>query len=434
MPFTSPLRAACVLLAALALPLSVAAQTDVEQALADSLVRASGGVFDDTLKPPTNPPAFTNESSRLITLRPGDWSPEFPVPFRRREQLGLQDSPPLLLSYDRADGLYLGIGANSPARMFKERRVQGHVGFGYAFGSHYWQVLGGFSVDFGPLSAPLRVGSEGHIITDTKDAWKMGVDENTAFALIAGIDNRDYFERNGFSVSARKYFSPRVAIGAEYRVDRYHNARREVGWSVFGPEQPFYEVPAITEGTMSSALVSLVFDYMALRSWDEVQFGLEAQAEFGSMDGNFEQYVVDARLKTTVIEERVWLALRGRLGSVTGAAPLQRLFTIGGAGTLPGFRQNEYQGNRMALLQSDVLIAPIRRLGLRVIVSNDFATIATTGESSGLMAGFLDDVSDIKYSPGIYLGSSTGAFRIGYAFRTDVFADPRFIVRVAQPF
>ena len=434
-----------IALAALILaPLALAAQpaaddadeaaTNPDQAAADSLVATSNGLFNHSLTTKSIRPQVEVESRKQMRLRPADWSPAFPVPFRRADLLGLEDTPPLLVSYDRADGLYLGVGANSPARMLRERRLQGYVGFGYAFGSHYWQALGGFAVDLLDAHTPLRVGTEGHIITDTRDAWKMAVDENSFAALLAGQDNRDYFQRSGFSMYVRKFLTPRIGLGVEYRMDNYTNSKREIGWSLFGPSQPFAEVPAVREGNMSSLLVNLTVDYMAMKSWDAPQFGLEAQAEFGTQNGAFETYVVDARLKTTVVRDLAWLAVHARLGSSTGNAPPQRRFTVGGNGTLPGFPFDAFEGNRMLLLQTDLLIAPIKGVPLRIILSNDFATIANTAHSSGALAGFLENVEDILYSPGIYMGTATGVFRIGYAFRTDVFADPRLVIRVARPF
>src|SRR5205085_11728423 len=112
----------------------------------------------------------------------------------------------------------------------------------------------------------------------------------------------------------------------------------------------------------------------------------------------------DARLKTTVISDIVWLAVRGRIGSVTGSAPAQKLFTIGGFGTLPGYPQNEYGGNRMLLLQTDLLLNFIPGGHGRIILSNDFGAVSTTGTGSGIFGGFPKHISDFLYSPGIYVG------------------------------
>lgn len=406
------------------------AQPGDPDAAADTMMKDNDFLFDSlTFSTPLN----DDVSLPLDQIRPAGWSPEFATPYRRVDYLGLEDAPALLLSYDRADGLYLGLGSNIPSEVFFSNRLQGHFGFGYSFGSHYWQVLGGLKRDFLSENAPLRLTAEGHIITDTRDAWKMAVNENTAFALLAGVDTRDYFQRRGFSVGAQQFLNRRIGVKAEYRLDSYKSSRREAGWSLFGPEQPFHEVPPIAEGRMSSVVINLIADYMSLRSWDEGQFGLEAQAEFGSLEESFQHYVLDARARLTAVERWVWLAARVRVASATGNAPPQRLFTIGGYGTIPGYDQNAYGGNRLLLLQTDLIVRIYPRVAFCLIFENNIGGVTMTSPDDGALAAF-PELSALKYSTGIYLGFPTGSFRAGFAFRTDIFADPEFVVRLSRPF
>jgi len=409
---------------------------DEIEAAADSLVSDFDDILFDSTTIARGLPLAGDESAPLIQRRPSGWAPELPVfGFRRRDLLGLQDTPPYFIGYDRADGLFLGLGGNSPATLFREHRLQGYFGFGYSFGSHYWQVYGGLNRDFLTTERPLRIGVEGHILTDTHDAWKMDRNENSLFALLAGIDTRDYFQRRGFSVSIQQFLGPRMALKGEYRYDNYSNSQREAGWSLFGPEQPFSEVPQIRKGLMSSFVANLLVDYIALRSWDQAQAGLEAQAEFGSMgDDDFAQYIADARLKITLLDEWLWLAAHGRIGATIGETPPQKLFTLGGFGTLPGFPQNIYGGNRLLLLQTDLLLSPFPELGLRVILENNFGYTGMADSSAGPLDGFGGDLTAFNYSIGAYLGTAAGRFRIGFAFRTDIFADPVFVIRLGQPF
>lgn len=406
------------------------AQERTAQTDADSLVQTNDDLFEGLDSLDLNQTSTTESELRRGPL-PSGISRKFGLNPGQLDLLGLQDNY-AWLSYDRADGLYLGIGSDLPARNFIERRVQGYFGFGYAFGAHYWQVFGGLSRDFLTQEAPLRIGIEGHLLTDTRDAWKMGNAENTAYAMLAGIDARDYYQRRGFSVSAQQFFSPRIALKAEYRWDNYRNSQREIAWSLFGPKQPFVEVPPIQEGRMNSVVVSALADFMTRRTWNDPQFGVEAAIEFGSIDQNFTQLVVDARMKLMIADDLLWTAIRARLGSVTGEAPPQKLFTIGGLGTLPGYPQNRYIGNRMLLVQTDLLLKPFG--GLRIIVENNFGAVSITSPTSDLFGGFPDKLTRFMYSPGIYLGSATGAFRIGASWRTDIFEAPEFVMRFSQPF
>jgi hypothetical protein len=423
------------------------AQSDADRR-ADSAMRRRDDLFQfevgaDTSGEETPPVTSANY--------PPTWDPEFSARFTRRDLLGLRDHP-FFVTYDRADGLELRAGADLPRELFTERRLQGHVGVGYGFGSHYWQAAGGLRADFLSEETPLRIGAEGHIVTDTRDAWKMDPVENTLYAVIAGGDARDYFQRRGASVSIESFITPRTSIAAEYRYDRYRNSRREVDWSIFGPEHPFREVPSIVEGPMQSVAATFLADYMSLRSWSDPQFGVSAQAEFGwgedrnvltssndNVTYSFQSYIVDARLKTTIAPRTLFVALRLRAGAAVGDAPPQRLFTIGGVGTLPGYPQNEYTGNRLLLVQTELLVQPFASgvgRNIRIVLSNDVGAVSmadSTDRDNPLALGPAS-IGDWKYSPGIYIGSPAGHVLIGVAWRTDVMESPQFVMRFAQVF
>jgi hypothetical protein len=427
-------------------------QTAVDRRL-DSVMRSRDELFGVRVPDSLDEDAAQRDTASRF---PHTWYPEFSPRFGRRDLLGLRDRH-FLLTYDRADGLFLGAGADIPRSLFEDTRMQGHVGFGYAFGSHYWQVSGGARYDLLDVETPLRLSAEGHILTDTRDAWKMDVVENTLYAALAGGDARDYFQRRGFSVGIEKYLLPRVSIAAEYRHDRYRSSRREVGWSLFGPEQPFREVPPVADAALRSFAFTLQADYLSLRSWSEPQFGIAIEAELGSGEDrpddlekslrtfDMQSFVVDARLKTAVIPGVLWLALRARAGATTSDGETlrdglpQRWFTIGGVGTLPGFPDNEFAGNRMLLVNTDLLFRPIASgigRNLRIIVSNDAGAVSVAGP------GDRDDpftigpasISDWKYSTGIYLGAPAARFRIGVAWRTDRMESPRFVMRLSETF
>jgi hypothetical protein len=409
------------------------AQGDVDAA-ADSLVHRDSLLFEPAVTVPDEP--MGDEEHDNIPgsrYRLYQATPEFSVRYGREDLLGLRDRL-FVIGYDRADGFYIGAGADLAAHHFLEKRLQGYVGGGYAFGSHYWQVSGGLSRDLLAEEYPLRVGVEAHIMTDTKDAWKLGVVENTLFAALAGIDARDYFQRRGFSLTLQQFLEPRSSVSAEYRRDNYRNSRREAGWSLFGPEQPFHEVPPVREGAFSSAVISVATDYMTLRDWRAPQFGFAAQLELGLGEETFRQLVVDARLKSVLVSQFAWLGLHLRLGSASNDAPPQKRFTIGGFGTLPGYPQNAYEGDRMMLLQTELLVAPHKSLrNLRIILSNDFGAVASV-PGEGLLSGIPTDPAHYLHSVGIYLGTPAARFRIGAAWRTDRSGPPTFVVRLAQRF
>lgn len=409
-----------------------AAQTPSSRA-GDTLVSRAG----DSLAPhlPVDP-ARVKDTTALMIARSALalWRPHFSGGFSTPDLLGLQDRYSMV-RYNRAEGLFVGIGGDLPVADYLLNRMHGYFGFGYAFSAHYWQVFGGLGRDFLTKEQPLRVSAEGHIITDTKDAWKMDVNENTLYALLAGVDVRDYYQRNGFSVSLQQFVSPHLVASAGYRYDNYISMQREAGWSLFGPKQPFLPNPPVRQGVMHTVYANILVDYMTNRNWDVPHIGMQFGAEFGLGGANrFGQYVLDIRLKHAFFDGVVAVAGRARLGSVTGDAPAQKLFTIGGYGALEGFPQNAYGGNRLALFQTDLIFHPISKLPVCVIFQNDFGRVAISDTSAPVTDALLGKLASYKYSTGVYIGSPTGLFRLGVAWRTDVYAVPKFVLRFAERF
>jgi hypothetical protein len=182
--------------------------------------------------------------------------------------------------------------------------------------------------------------------------------------------------------------------------------------------------------------VTLLADYMTLRGWQEPRFGVEAVMEFGIGSADFQNLVVDGRLKWDIVPTVLSVASRLRVGSASDGTPRQKHFSIGGFGTVPGYPQNEYVGNRMVLFQSDLLATPLPHVlpGLRIILSNDLGAVAVADSAAGLLEGFPGEARNYLYSPGIYLGTRTGTIRIGVAWRTDIAETPRFVIRLNERF
>lgn len=422
-------------LISLAQPLASRAQSEADRA-ADSLVRHDTRLFAHDL---TDSFEVRDARDTLFWHRPFPLEGHvrfFPIDDAVTDFFGLQDQYSIL-RYNRADGLYLGVGSDLPLRPYVERRLRGWFTLGYGFGSHYWQTSAGLQRDFLSRSAPLRIGIEGHILTDTRDAWKMGPIENTLFSALAGIDARDYFQRRGFSASIQKFLDERFGIGFEYRNDSYRNARREVNWSLFGPSHPFDDVPPIAEGSLRSVVIALIDDHITEQGIEDFRWGFGAMAEIGIDQTKFAQYVFDARLKTPAVPRTAWIGARFRFASATGDAPPQRLFTLGGFGSLPGYPQNGMAGNRMLLLETDLMVAPFDRYpfdDLRILLENNIGTVASTSTDSSPLEGLPSDASAYKHSIGLYLASPDGRLRIGVARRTDISARTIFAMRLAAPF
>lgn len=418
-------------------PTSLACQVPQAEAIADSMVARQPRLFDSLRT--VDGPALTAEERRGFLLSPAQgWSLEMLPRSTPIELLRLTERR-TLPGYSSADGLYIGIGSDRPQRIFSAEQLFGYAGGGYGFGSHYWQVYGGLYYDFFTRPLRLRIGLEGHIITDTRDRWKMEELESTMFAAVAGLEPRDYFQRRGYSLGATKQLGSRTSVSVEYRYDRYANSHREASWSIFGIDHPFDSPPPVRQGEMRSVAANMQLDYTTLRSWSSPKFALAGEVEFGEMnEGSFTTLTLDGRLKSTLVDDLLWVSARARISSSSGESPPQRMVSIGGFGSLPGYPQNEFRGNRMVLLQTDLLFSPFALLTsatylkmLRIIFSNDIGGVSAVSGSNPLLTGFPSRIQEIHYSPGVYVGTATGVLRLGIAWRTDVGRAPVVVLRLA---
>ena len=79
----------------------------------------------------------------------------------------------------------------------------------------------------------------------------------------------------------------------------------------------------------------------AIRAVAEIGRGLEGDFEFN-------RYTVDGRVFTP-LNGVMSLGLRGRAGYATTGAPIQKQFTIGGAGSVRAYPQNVFFGSKMVV-------------------------------------------------------------------------------------
>ena len=376
-----------------------------------------------------------------LRYRPEQWSARPGMRLADRDVLGLRNRPHVL-TFDRADGLALRAGSHLPSVILtSDARMYGHASIGYAFGSHYWQASASIGREFFDTAAPTRLTIDGHVITDTRDEWKMDALENSVYAGLAGGDARDYFQRRGFGITLEQSLSTRVRVALAYRNDDYRSSRREVGWALFGPSQPFREVPSVREGVMRSMAIRLIADYVTLRGVHQPRFSFALEAEAGAGDATqriaaFQSFIADVRLRVSMWSDIASVGLHARAGASSGSAPPQRQYTIGGVGTVPGYPQNDYAGHHMYLLRTELLLRPLRRGPLRhicIAVTNDFAAVARATDASNTLSVASPSLRDWKYSPGIDIGTLDGRLRAGVAWRTDVAAMPTFVLRLSRP-
>jgi len=372
---------------------------------------------------------------------------------------GMLHGSDAIFRYDRVNGLLLGLGHEKQFYWDGVQQHSPHGFLGYGFAVHRWQYQLGWDLWSGNLNR-FELGGDYHYGIDTKDSWLIGDGENTAAAILFRQDFRDYFGRKGFSVHAAQYFSPQIRLQVSYGSDKYESLPQETNWSVFRPDHHFRMNPAIDDGSLKS-----VSGQVDIATYDENRRGEggwrirvtgeyagdKAPKDLGG-DFSFTQCTADVRRYQPIAD---WgeLRLRGRGGRTIGDAPRQRIYELGGIGSLPAFPFKAYSGSDMFLGNAELILngTILRELPVVSWFTHDLAIIlfgdagkvsgktfilCYPGSEEGLMSGFSfeNGTEGWKSDLGIGVGSRSGNVRLLFAWRTDIPSPAKIIFRISQSF
>lgn len=364
----------------------------------------------------------------------------------------------VVLRYNRVENIFLGLGSEKHYYWDGTHHYSIYGSIGYGFKSYQWRGNLGvtrqfaFPDDEAGSSHILEIGAEAHSYTDSKDQWLIGVGENSLAAFFIHEEFRDYFERQGITALVAWYYQrPELTtqVKVEMNFDEEASMPKRTDWSLFGGEKRFPENPSIDEGRMRSVVVSAGFNTASktrhgMRGWTLYGTAEFSDEELGS-DFSFSQLILDVR-RYQPLGWHSGLNLRVRCGTSGGSLPVQRIYDIGGLGTLPAFSFKDQSGNRMLLgnieyiVNGDVLgdldFWPSWLMRhINILVFADAGWVDSAPITASWTEGF-DSIglSSFRSDLGFGFASRTGAFRIGWAWRTDKEEPAHFVFRVARPF
>jgi hypothetical protein len=354
---------------------------------------------------------------------------------------------PVLVQYNRVDGLFLGIG-KSEIHPWETKKKYGFYGsLGYGFALHRWRYSVGMDLFPGERDR-LEAGIEYHDLTDTRDSWIMNKNENSAAAFFIHEDFYDYFGRRGFSVHGSVYPSHQIRARIDYLTDEYTSLPWKTDWALFGGGKHFRPNPSITDGLMRSLILSLDYSTIDQKWWERSGWDFHASAEYtGDNYGGdfaFNRYLLDIRRYQRVTNFSK-LSTRIRIGSSHGILPYQKLFEFGGIGTLNAYPYKDFFGNRMVLANVEYLIHgstfdesdfwPLEILSpfsLALFLDAGWATYVPTRLSYS--DGFTTlSWNTLKSDVGFGIGSRDGTLRVAWAWRTDHRSAPVVFFRISRP-
>ncbi|MBI5868387.1 MAG: BamA/TamA family outer membrane protein [candidate division Zixibacteria bacterium] len=265
------------------------------------------------------------------------------------------------VSYDRVDGLRPGARLGFQRSQFTPRL---EIWSGYGFASKRWQ----FRVELRQRllkSADLEAAGSIFRLTSTEDDSVVSGTENTIFAVLTGTDYRDYFGADGGELAVTYKYRERSVLTVRYRNIDYRRmkAHGEL-WHLFRADHDFRPnfstLPVDADslephGRASSAIIELG---MVPRERSGTLVGLNGQALLilevagGLLGGryDYQRFIADV---SGWWDSGRWhhVRLRALYGIARHELPPNKLFYLGGLGTLPGYSQKSLPGEEVFLGQ-----------------------------------------------------------------------------------
>lgn len=381
------------------------------------------------------------------------------VPYRIsntfQEDLAVRDIElsPFWLGFNRVEGFSLHAGSGKRLYWDGSIALSLYGQLGYAFKAHRWRGQLGATRQFvAGNDGLIEIGGEVYSLTDTKDEWVVGRSENDLAAFFFHRDYRDYYDREGFSLYSGYYLnSPRFSthIRVQYLNEIHSGMRNRTDWALFVRDRSFRFNPEIDEGRLNAVRVAFNLSSVKPSPRQLDGWSLLAATEYSSLslnsDFDYTQYILDVR-RYQPISTYDNFNVRFRAGSSTGDLPVQRIYELGGLGTLPAYPHKMFFGNRMLLLNAEYIVRGdiLSQLafvprglfgGLTLLFFFDTGWTGIAEQSAGVFERF-DDFSfnKLNTSIGFGLGSRNGNTRLGFAWRTDRTSSAVVFVRVERPF
>ena len=274
--------------------------------------------------------------------------------------------------YNRVDGFAPGARARIFLFAPSLEPVEGYAHVSYGLAAEKARFALGVRRSLGQRTR-LTLGYEFHDLTDTDDSFRaIGLEKPKGRKVFFSIFE-NYYARRGHEVSALLRASRRVQLGLNWRSDRYTSLPIEADGSLFF-DKDAPASPPVAEGSMRSLMATARWSPSALFADADVENdallvrnpygtafvraqGFRAEASFEWADPSLGGKLFFHRLIVHLRGSR-HLALRH---SLTGRAlfgagkdlPPQRLFVLGGMGTLRGRPLGARTGERMAMATAE---------------------------------------------------------------------------------
>ena len=300
-----------------------------------------------TPAPSTPAPATPAPPPPTPAFRPADWETLY---------TGLPEAthlaPLVRIRYNRVDGPALHLGGAVVNE--REPRPLLYAAAGYAFSRERLLYDAGFEA---PLGDRRRIRVSGSVFrrTATEDGWIVGETENTFFTLFARTDYRDHYEAEGIDGSVSWEPGRDFALGVGASSEDVRSLRTETRFSIFGRDDEFRPNPPIQDGKegvlsiftrIGPSILPPVGGTKGEVTYERAGSPIDGDSEYGRLRG-----AVKTRLRLSPGQVARARVIGG--ATVDGDLPPQKVWHVGGIGTLRGHEYKRFSGDQFLLANAE---------------------------------------------------------------------------------
>jgi hypothetical protein len=327
---------------------------------------------------------------------------------------------------------------------FNHSYVAGHLS--YKFASERVGYALGFERPFFH-TRKLYVGGEVHDLTATDDQWQLSSLEASLAAVGPRLSYRDYYRRRGIQVGAQFRPHPQIEFLGFWRSEREEPLPVTSDFSFWNSDDPFRPNRPAADGHLNALILGATvdgpgferesldatyrrhqldtfygqtLDYPAARNDTSAMWRVDWTSEISTpgldSDFDFTRTIVSARYRRPLSPHQDF-GVRAMGGWSSGDLPPQRLFSVGGVGSVHGYDFKEQTGTSLALLNLEYALG--WRNGFKVLGFFDAGRAQTNAD----------------WLKGVGFGVGLADFRVDFGYRTDAIPSSlQVILRINKTF
>jgi hypothetical protein len=304
-----------------------------------------------------------DKGDRSISVEMGFGGPERSLHIDNDDQKGFFFHNSLIrkdfVSYSKVEGLYLGLNADFKLLDTEHIDFNMNASGGYAFRMEEWEYYFDQKISF--FDGKLILGGAQYKSVASEDQRKLPSSMNSASAFFLHQDFYNYYMAEGYGLFAGSVYkikhgddSHEFGIKAGVYSESIDSLRNRTQWALFFNGRDFTPNFDADDGDMVElvATARYIGDIKSLNSFVDTYYTYEQTLDqyeqaFSFKKGLFSLFV-ESKIKNMFVISNLF-----RLESTCEAdgpesriVPNFKYITMGGTGTLPGYKLNEFVGNR----------------------------------------------------------------------------------------